>query len=461
MKRNEQAGIISIYVLLLGVVFSVMSGGLVTFGILEFISSRRAEASNQALAIAEAGINYYKWHLAHEPEDFQDGTGDVGPYIHEFYDPQGDIVGQFSLDITPPPDGSYIAQIRSTGWTNTYPNLKRTIKVRYGPEPITRFSFLHNASVWFGQGLTVYGEVYSNGGIRFDGVNESVVRSAKEDYQCGSETGCSPTQSRPGVWGSGGPSELWEFPVPAFDFDGVVTDFSQMKEAAQSSGVYLNSSGAWGYHVVLNSDASLSVYRVTNAANLRGWSVENGCENLYQRIDGQALVGTYSTADNQIVYVEDTVWVDGVVDGNVTIVAAKLPVGSNSTDMWINGNITYEEMNGGDSLGLVAQRNIYYARNLPENFVINGAMMAQSGRIMRHYYRNWWCGYSNEAVKDSLTIFGSVISNQKSYWNYSNYWGLLSGFETREITFNQQTVVEPPPYFPTTSTAKLLSWEEE
>ncbi len=458
-EKNQ--GSVSVFVLMIGTVFSVLVGGVVLFGAMEFSNVRRTESRYNALSIAEAGIHYYRWHLAHNPNDFQDGIGEPGPYEHGYSDSVSGVAGKYSLEIIPPEVGSEIVTIKSTGWTDQYPGVRRTVTARFGPEPLTRFSFLHNANVWFGSGLTVYGEVLSNGGIRMDGTNESVVQSMKETYTCGSETGCSPSQTKPGVWGSGGPASLWEFPVPFFDFDSVVTDFNLMRQSAQDSGVYLPNSSNWGYHVVFNADGTASVYEVTVAGNRSGWSVENGCENLYQAINSQTLLGTYDLDDNRIIYAEDTVWVDGTVNGDATVVAARLPVGTYTTNMWINGNVVYSTTDGSDNLGLIAQNNIMYVRNLPNEFVINAAMMAQAGRIMRHHYNYWGCSSSSYARRDKLTIWGSVISNQKSYWNFSGWSGLQSGFYERDITFNQNAAEIPSPYFPATSDKGILSWEED
>jgi hypothetical protein len=457
--HRQIKGNISMIVLIFGVTFASMAGGLALFGSVENNNARRSVAQQQALAIAEAGVNYYRWHLAHDPDDYQDGTGQPGPYVHQFDDPEAGISGTFTLEITPPPEGSEVVTISSTGQSDTIPGITRTITAKFGPEPLTRFSFLHNASVWFGQGLTVYGEVFSNGGIRFDGINESVVGSSRETYICGSETGCSPSQTKDGVWGSGGPSELWEYPVPVFDFDGVVTDFNAMRTAAQSDGVYYGPSGAWGYHVVFDTDGTFDVYRVTSASSYTGYSVEDGCHNRRERITGEQLQGTYNVDDNLISYFEDTVWIEGQVRGHSTVVAARLPTSTYTTNMYINGNIEYGTFDGSDNLGIVAQNNIYYVRNIPNDFIINAAMMAQSGRILRRYYGSG-CGYSSWRIRNSLTIYGSVISNQKSYWNFSNYSGLVSGFNTRDINFNQNSADQPPPYFPSTENVGFLSWDE-
>src|SRR3989344_4344891 len=59
-----------------------------------------AEVNKQkAQSLAEAGLEYYRWHLAHYPNDLQDGTGNSGPYVHSITDPEGGTVGTFSLSI--------------------------------------------------------------------------------------------------------------------------------------------------------------------------------------------------------------------------------------------------------------------------------------------------------------------------------------------------------------------------
>lgn len=463
---QKTKGSVSIMILILGTTFAVMIGGLAVFASLEYSNVRRSESLYNALAVAEAGVEYYRWLLAHDPDDFWDGTCDpgpceAGPYEHEFVDEYTGLAGTFSLEVTPPEEGSRIVTIKSTGWSNDHPGVKRQVAVRLGPEPLTRFSFLHNANVWFGQGIIVDGEVFSNGGIRMDGENTSKVRTSKETYVCGSETGCWPTETKPGIWGKGGPEELWEFPASFYDFESIVTDFAQMKAAAQSEGVYLPTTSAYGYHLEFEEDGEVAIYRVTSARNHKGWSEEDGCVNLYQEIRSETLLGRYSLAENHIIYSEDTVWVDGVVNGKVSVVAARLPVESYSTDIWINGNLTYLEKTEEHSLGLIAQRDVIMALDVPKELEINAAMLAQNGRVIRHHYNYFQCSHSNMAIRNDLVIYGSVISNKKSYWTFSTPHGPTSGFVKREIIYNQDAGVIPPPYFPYTGKVRVLSWDEE
>lgn len=452
----------------------VIIGSLVVviYGMLLMLSlqleySHRQLSSENALNIAEAGINYYKWHLAHDPDDFTDGTGEDGPYEHTFTDSQGGELGVYSLEITPPSEGSTIITIKSTGWTNQYPSIKRTITAQYGIPSISKYSFLQNASSWYGEGTTVNGQIHSNNGVRMDGVNTSIVSSAKDTYMCGSETGCHPPQEMPGVWGAGPNFDLWEFPLPVVDFDSISFDFANMMDEAAANGLYLDDSNQDGYHIVFTSNGSFNLYRVDDTSYIHGYSVpgqglgvegQGGCRRLHQIITSETLLATYQVDETPIVFAEDNLWVEGELDGRITIVAAAFPITSSNVDIWIPNNITYTNYDGSNILGLISQNNIFLAKNLPQQFNLDALLIAKDGKIIRHGYFNW-CGGSEGAVKQKLTLNGSVISYFKSYWNFGSE--PLSGFIEREINYDNNALLNPPPYFPTSGDYEFISWKEE
>lgn len=449
-------------ILIIATAFIIIIYGLLFMLSIQLDFSHRQIASEKALNIAEAGINYYRWHLAHDPDDFQDGTNQTGPYVHDYYDPQGGIIGKYSLTITPPSNGSSIVTIRSTGWTVEKPTVRRTIVAQYGTPSFAEFSFLSNASMWFGSGITVSGQIHSNQGIRMDGTNTSEVTSALSTYTCGSETGCSPPQTRPGVWtiGPGGDQGLWEFPVPSVDFDSISFDFSGMRDSAQQDGLYIGPSTYRGYHFIFNSNGTFNVYRVNNTNYIDGYAVTDGCQRRYQTITNETFVGTYSIANEPIIFVEGDVWVEGTIKGRTTLAAVKFPIQTSSANIWIRNNVVYTDYNGSDSLGLIAQNDIYFVKNVPNFFQVDAVMMAQKGTILRHGYWNG-CGGSSNAVRQQLTINGSVISYYKSYWNFGSGSTLTSGFVTRQINYDSDVLFNPPPYFPTSGEYEFISWTEE
>ena len=333
IKTSFNRGSISLFVMLFGVIASIILGGIVMLATLQFDETMRSNAFEQALSIAESGVHYYRWHLAHSPDDFTDGTGKPGPYVHEFKDGEGDVIGSYSLIITPPEAGSTVVTIKSTGASKERPSVKRTITAKMGIPSLARYAFLHNSSVFFGAGVDVHGPVMSNGGIRQDGTNDSLLQSALTTYTCGTETGCTTPQIKPGVWGSGGLTDLWKFPVPPVDFGSVMVSFPKMKTDAQNIGVYFGPSGSLGYHVVFKADKSVDIFTVTKAKSVRGMGADGKCTNLNEVIDRETFNGNYSITNKHIIFLEDVVWVEGTVNGRVTVVAARFPINTNSMDI--------------------------------------------------------------------------------------------------------------------------------
>jgi hypothetical protein len=475
---RSQSGSVLIALLVSAASFSIVIYTLLAILATQFDFSFRRESHDQALNIAEAGINYYRWHLLQSPDDFTDGTGDpgsgpFGPYLHDYRDPQGNIIGQYGLTITPPQEGSTIVTVSSQGWTNKYPTVKRTVTAQYGQSSFARYAFLTSASSWFGSGITVYGPIHSNNGIRQDGANISTVTSAQTTYICGSETGCTGSSSCnspctwnsitrvctcPGVWGAGGDQGLWEVGVPSIDFDTISFDFQEMRSEAQTNGVYYAASGNWGYNVVFNANGTFNIYRVTSISRPYGYAVEDGCQRRNQIITGQTLLNTYNISEAPIIFLEDRTWVSGTVNGRVSVVAARFPLGSFDTDIWINNNLVYLAKDENHSLGLIAQHDIYFGRDVPNDFEVDAALLAQQGHIIRHGYLSS-CGAHANAVRNSLTLFGSHISNLKSYWNFGT--SPSSGFRTRTSTYDANLLYSPPPYYPSTGLYDLITWEEE
>ena len=459
LKKKNLGSITPALLVITGAFMIVIFGMLLALS-LQLDFSHRQVASEKSIHVAEAGIDYYRWHLAHDPNDFKDGTGQAGPYIHDYLDPQGASIGKYSLEIAQPLVGSSIVEIKSTGWSNQYPNVKRSIVAQYGQPSLAQYSFLSNASTWYGSGITVNGRVHSNNGIRMDGFNSSLVTSAKQTYLCGSETGCSPAQTKPGVWGSGtgGSQGLWQFPVPAIDFVTFSFDYRQMMQDAISNGKYLGPSNSQGYHLLFASNGTVGIYKVNTTNYYYAYASEDGCQRRYERISSESLLGTYNVSATPIIYIEDHLWIEGTVKGRTTVVAARLPIDTYNTNIWIKNNLVYAAYDHTNSLGLVAQNDIYFTRDIPNDFRVDAALMAQKGHIIRHGYLSY-CGGTSGAVKNSLTILGALISFNKSYWNFGS--SPDSGFRTRTVSYDADLTYKPPPFFLTSGEYQFISWREE
>lgn len=190
LPARAQQGSVLIFTLIFMFIVAAMMGPLLDLISQELHYGPARIDQEKALQIAEAGINYYQWHLAHHPTDYQDGTTTPGPYVHVYtdYDTQTQI-GQFSLVITPPSANSSVVTIKSTGSTLANPGQKRTITATYGIPSLAQYSFLSNDIVWIGSGEQISGKLQSNNGVRFDGTGNAPIMSAKATYTCPSGQG--------------------------------------------------------------------------------------------------------------------------------------------------------------------------------------------------------------------------------------------------------------------------------
>src|SRR3989339_1812845 len=107
------SGYLLISVLVFGAIGVMIISGLTGWLLTNWKAVSNLSDRERAFQMAEAGIDYYRWHLAHAQKDFQDGTGLAGPYLHNFYNNNGELMGTYELTITPPAIGDTIVTIVS------------------------------------------------------------------------------------------------------------------------------------------------------------------------------------------------------------------------------------------------------------------------------------------------------------------------------------------------------------
>ncbi len=443
-------------VLVFGGIFVFLLAGLIGLVFVQNHQSHQKAALTEALNVAEAGANYGRWHLAHAPDDYT-FSGTYG-----FNDPEGGIIGHYLLEITAPSECSTVTAIKSTGWTDDYPEMKRTISVTFGRPSLAQYAFLTNVDVWFGENEDLRGPFHSNGGIRMDGTQNALSTSAKETYTCQPMHGCNPARTKPGIWGTGngGTEGLWNFPVPAIDFNAITLDLAQLKTKAQNGGYYFASSTVFGYHIQFKNNGSFDLYKVTKLrANVDGQDTEGVWHNESNDIDKETFLQNYPLAVGQcnvqnLIFIEDgKVWVDGVVKEKATVVAARFPDNpSTNASIIINGNLTRADPKA-TLVALMAQKNIlvpYYSPNVLE---IQAVMVAQKGAVQRYYYSG--------NTKNKIMVRGSIATNGIWTWSWVNSGGtVISGYKNTESYYEPALIYNPPPYFPTTGEDQFISWEE-
>ncbi len=450
---------------------------------------RAVYAREQAVNIAEAGLEYYRWFLAHNPSIMQNGVGLVSPFTYEVMDPEGSRIGEADVTATTQTACTIVQWIdlTSEGRADTNTLFPRTLSARYMRPSVAEYSNIVNANVWAGADRNIVGAYHSNGGIRMDGTNNSLVTSAVASWTCDSSFGCSPSQLKNGVWGDGTGSALWQYPVASFDFAGIATNFTTLKGYATANGIMLNptnvrvdgvqqggtfssvgSTDQRGFRIILNANNTATVYRVTGTISHRSQHIDNmgTWVNDYHTIQNSTLLGTYAIPqDCPIIYAEAKVWLEGTVGGKVTVIAAD--TGSFSPDIILNNNITYASANGSSGLTAIAERSVLIPLVSPDVMTIRGVFVAQGGYVGRNYYTTSGSNgvdssYTSYVQQSSLTTIGSVISNQRIGTKWTCGSTFCSGYSSRTDQYDRLLAFSPPAFTPAASPDyKLVLWREQ
>lgn len=449
---KKQLGGVFIYVLVFTTVFVTVGAGVLNLIRIINRTAQKEQNLKRAFNIAEAGINYYKWRLAHLPGD----SGGAGTY--DYKDPLGSDIGKFKLEVTPPSGGSTIITVKSTGTLNNDIATWGQVEAKFGKRAFSDYAFLSNTDAWFGEGEEVSGKMHTNGGIRMDGESDSTIDSSRETYRCYPYHGCtSPYQIKPGVWGSGENPALWRFPptyqIAPFDFNKISIDLGNMKTLAQDQEKYIGPSGAWGWHIKFNLGGTFSLYKVTQVYAYYGYDNTDGWKIRYLDIRTQAASGTYNIPTSGIIFVEDTAWVSGELDQRVTLAAANLTGTGSDKSIVIHNNITYKEKNGSAVLGLIAQKDVLLPKKAPDKLEIDAALLAQKGHV--YYY------YFTSNIKSLIELYGTIITNTVWTWSWvSGGDTIVSGYRKTETTYDNYLTFAPPPHFPTRDEYEMISWRE-
>jgi hypothetical protein len=470
----------------------------------------------ESFQIAEAGMNFYKWYLSKEmetrttPQDVLDfwtnvnsiGTehdcDETGAYIVDYEN--GEASGKYCLEVIPPDEWSTVFTVKSIGWTNKNPNVKRTIQARFRRPSFSEYMIVGNQQFVLNDETVAHGRLHSNEGIHFNGVAYNIVSSEQETYYYSGGLGGFGAGNKPGVWtywsnehnntqnqdvfqvgkqiGTDDGAVHWDFPsVDAY------INFARTKSLegvnppatpCDSNGCYFDNT-AEGRHIILNGD-TMTVCRVNSYCTTQlgccvGFLCLGGYFEKYSVINylknsgsgtcsscsGQCA-STYTVPNNGAIYVEDNAWVEGTLGSSsnhkrTTIVAADSSLTSGGKNIFIGkNNIIYSSYDGEDTLGLLAQNNVEIIRASQNNLRIDGALMAKNGRIGRDTYILDW--------PNSITFYGSLVTNGKFNVGKGVIWWLDVGYQHAYLNFDNNLLYYPPPFFPTGVGYSIDLWEE-
>lgn len=443
-------------ILLASVVFIAFATAIISLSLSNVKMANLHNRRITSMSIAEAGINYYLWHLAHDNTDYCDGgecppqnpDGSYGPFNHDYKDQSGSILGNYQIYVTPPTAGNSITTVKVTGQV-AGSNTTRTVVSTIGMPSYTKYTLLVNDSeLWVGDGEKVTGSVFVNhSGVRMDGEVTGDTYSTEQTYWSNMFD-----STHPGIWGSGTFGGAKLFPVPQIDFNQLNVDMLNIRNAAKDlgEGDYYDTTNSHGYHIVLSPDG-YHLYKVTSYR-----SNKNHAQHLsiVTETDIGPGLGIHNYPEDGIVFLEDNVWVEGTVDNDkITIIAADPEAnGGQKKRIVIPNNVKYTNYDGNDKIGLITQTNILLTRNAPYNLEIDAAMIAKDGEIRIENYNQ---------IKGNIRVYGSLAHNTGLIWTYSSGGSIISGYKTTETIIDQNNVLNPPPKFPLTGSYAILSWREE
>lgn len=452
------------------IAFSILGTAVVEITMTNFSVVGNSIESEAAFNAAEAGLNYYMWHLNHNPTDYKDGgttpaTPDAnlgyGPYTHNYIDTNGLVKGTYTLWLKPAGNGSTIVTVRSIGQA-AGTNIKRTVQAQIGSPSFASYALVADSEFWFGSSESANGPIFSNVGIHLDGPNSDVAGSANATYKPSSAYG-GDGNNHNGVWCSSSVTtpvncntrnkSNWIYPSPAVDFNKVSTSLCTMKKVAladyastasiasqanactqtpatQTSAYIPQLSSTFtttkGYLIKLNANGTYDLLKVNS---------ENDTLTPYTSALNTTAVSTNNTLPpSGVIFVEDNVWVLTPTNfhGRVTIAAGRLAT-TNSANIVIAGNLLYSTKNGSDAIGLVAEDSILVAPYAPPttssfNYEIDGALLAQSGSVVYGEYQNTSgqiayrsstskCARGWVGANQTLTFYGSIATRQPWTWN--------------------------------------------
>ncbi len=517
-KADEQSGFI-----LPSIISFVVAALILTSALMVLINTNISVVSNniqsqQAFNIAEAGINYYLWHLSHNPSDYKDGqntpvTADPtlgwGPYVHNYVDDNGVTQGTYTLWIKPQGVGSTIVNVRSIGKSNAGGAI-RTVQAQVGAASFASYGVVSDTALWFGNTESATGPVHSNQGVRMDGASSADVTSANSSYIPSNQLG-GDGSSHPGVWCNTSVTSPvncntrskvdWHYPVPLVDFNQVSGSLCTMKKTAFSSDASTASLATQSNACSQTPTTLTAAYlpqRATNGSynQSRGYLIQldtNGKYDLYQ-VNGETDTSTpYTSAltlqlvatgitipSSGVIFAEDNVWVrtNPTFHGRVTIAAGRLATASNA-NIVVADDVLYSAKDGSDAIGLVAEGDILIAPYAPPasgafNFEVDAAMLAETGNVeypLDYRSNTTRCTRGWVNSNQTLTVYGSVATRQTWTWTWllggacgdgahdpTNGW--ISGIEHNDTQFDNNLQYTPPPSYPVTGSYNILSWRE-
>lgn len=341
----------------------------------------------------------------------------------------------YSLRITPTADPNVIlvqstARVMPSGGTNP---VVRSVQARIQPISIADFQMISNTSITYGAAATTTGKLYSAVNIEHDGTATAPLYAA--NFVC--RTNCAMSQANNAAFQAGAfdrttnPSFASKFPTPV-DFSNFTQDLTDIRAAAQATGIYRTAADATGWMVQFLSTGQARIWKITgNTGDLSNSiptlqcpetvTVPAGNQPFYMYFEQSVVIG--NGANETDACGTSPTSRSSVVDGQVTLASAN--------DVIIGNDIAYEQ-SGDDVLGLIAQSEVIMASFTNASLTWRAATLAQGGQ--------WRTNHGNTDHNGTMTFTGSSTTRDGGY---------ASMFSSRVYNYDTTLQTLRPPLFPT------------
>lgn len=344
----------------------------------------------------------------------------------------------------------YVQLLATSSYQGRRGTLRDTVKALLKPRTFNEYAFFsqnENNTYWI-TGDTMWGPYHTEDRLFVSG---TPVFYGKVTALNGTSPRTLPSGStNPYFYGG----HEWGVTVP------LPGNISKTTAAATKTLSYSGSSGNYDVFFKFSSDASgakVTYHTQTETVTYHPYSKTT-------TVSPDTTVPLSSLGDPPVIVVENgDVHVEGVIDGNVTVVAGQGPTGSSkSGNISIEGSIRYKDdpLKGAsdDMLGLVADNDVHLATQpSPADVFIDAAIFARTGDFGYEDFD----GSTHYQNMGTIYLYGSITNrNRGSVGKFNSATNtIITGFQ-KNYRYDDRFYFTAPPAYPSTSTFEVISWRE-
>ena len=433
---GDKRGIILGITLIYTVVFTLLGYGLLTLANFDKIEVYTAIRKNQALYVAEAGMERLK-AMGQQTRQPYNQILTYDPF-HEEYTPITGAFGSGTYRVTiqndPARDNMHnVIQkylLFSRASVGISPNImSTTLSMRATTQTFASYAYASNLEhaagenpIWFVTGDHITGSFYTNDYIYVSGkpIFDGLVKSSKDSIK---------------YLNGGPPTDVPDFKqgielgVPALKLSEIFDPPSRIQPIMDAAGATTSFQGATTIQFL--SDGTMNV---TNTA--RGWTTPYNM----------------SLPSSEAIYVNGDATVYGVIHGKVTIAAEnniKLP--NNVTYAYPSNPLAVfdpgfneEDPYFTDSLGLIAKNDVVITKpynSADKDITIHAVVLATKGSFTAQEY-------ATRTPGGKINLYGGISQYERGpVGTFSSGGGISTGF-LKNYKYNEKVFDYPPRYFP-------------